>query len=132
MIFADYEKCGLPLILEGQGSVIGEPLMLRRALSNLLSNAIRHTPAGGEIFIKIHPQDSGVRLTISNPGEPIPSDQVSRIFERFYRVDPSRSRQGDGSGLGLSITRSIVEAHGGQISVESSQLMTTFTVNFPR
>ena len=126
------EEKQLPLILEGQGTVIGEPLMLRRALSNLLSNAIRHTPAGGEIFIKIHPQDSGVRLTISNPGEPIPSDQVSRIFERFYRVDPSRSRQGDGSGLGLSITRSIVEAHGGQISVESSQLMTTFTVNFPR
>ncbi|MCD8513533.1 MAG: heavy metal sensor histidine kinase [Nitrincola sp.] len=124
------EEKQLHLTLEGKGSVTGEPLMLRRALSNLLSNAIRHTPVNGDILIRICPQSSGVKLTFSNTGEPIPTDQISRIFERFYRVDPSRSRQGDGSGLGLSITRSIIEAHGGEISAESSQSMTTFTIHF--
>lgn len=121
----------LRLTLEGEGWVRGEPLMLRRALSNLLSNAIRHTPSGEHIAINIHQQKNGVILTISNPGEPIPADQISRIFDRFYRVDPSRSRHGDGSGLGLSITRSIVEAHGGEISVESNPVLTTFMIRIP-
>lgn len=121
----------LQLIVEGQGSVIGEPLMLRRAISNLLSNAIRHTPSGEKIVINIQQHKSAVRLTISNPGVAIPGDHISRIFERFYRVDRSRARQGDGSGLGLSITRSIIAAHGGEILVESNHSMTTFTINIP-
>ena len=125
------EEKQLQLMLEGQGSVLGEPLMLRRALSNLLSNAIRHTPSGEKIEFTIQQQKSGVRLTITNPGEAIPADHIPRIFERFYRVDRSRSRQGDGSGLGLSITRSIIAAHGGEILVESNHSLTTFIIKIP-
>ncbi|MGT0149669.1 ATP-binding protein [Vibrio metschnikovii] len=68
---------------------------------------------------------------MSNPGEPIPRDQIPLVFERFHRGDPSRLRQGDGSGLGLSITRSIVEAHQGEIIPESDPQQTTFTIRLP-
>lgn len=117
--------------LTGAADVIGDRLMLRRALSNLLSNAIRHTPEGETIDIRITRDRDHVLLTISNPGDPIPADQVPLVFERFFRADPSRSRQGDGSGLGLSITRSIVEAHGGRIQLSSDAHRTVFTIMLP-
>ncbi len=117
--------------LTGAGEVVGDRLMLRRALSNLLSNAIRHTPQGEIIEISIQRDRDHVLLTISNPGDPIPPDQLPLVFERFHRVDPSRLRQGDGSGLGLPITRSIVEAHGGCIQLESDTNRTVFTIVLP-
>ena len=121
----------LRMKLTGSGAVIGDRLMLRRALSNLLSNSIRHTPEGETVEVSIQREGDNTLLSISNPGEPIPADQVSLVFERFHRVDPSRLRQGDGSGLGLSITRSIVEAHGGHILLESDANLTTFTIMLP-
>jgi two-component system heavy metal sensor histidine kinase CusS len=126
------DEKGLSLQLNGGGSIQGDQLMLRRALSNLLSNAIRHTDSGNTIDVLIEElPDKGIRLSINNPGKVIPADQIPRIFERFHRVDPSRSRNGDGTGLGLSITRSIVEAHGGEISVTSNLKGTCFTVILP-
>lgn len=121
----------LQMRLTGSGDVIGDRLMLQRALSNLLSNAIRHTPDGGEIEVRIQRDRDRILLTVGNSGEPIPPDQLHRVFERFHRVDPSRLRQGDGSGLGLSITRSIVETHGGRIHLESDDVMTAFTIELP-
>ena len=126
------EEKQLHLMLNGQGWVMGDSLMLRRALSNLISNAIRHSPAGEQILISITSTKNSLCIEVSNCGEPIPLDQQSRIFERFYRVDPARSRQGDGSGLGLSITRSIIEAHKGEISVKSTDAITQFKITIPK
>lgn len=113
------EEKGLQLALTGSGQVSGDKLMLRRALANLISNAIRHTPAGGSIRVAIAACNEGTQLSVENSGEPIPQEQMSRIFDRFYRGDASRHGGGEGAGLGLAITRSIIRAHGGEISVKS-------------
>ncbi len=126
---------GVRLLVTGAARVPGDRLMLRRALSNLISNALRHTPRGGIIEISIARDAGGARLAISNPGETIPPEQLPRLFERFHRSGASRSPQGEGAGLGLAITRSIIQAHGGRIDVESANGMTTFTLqlktNYP-
>jgi two-component system heavy metal sensor histidine kinase CusS len=113
------EEKALQLTLTGSGRVSGDKLMLRRALANLISNAIRHTPAGGTIRVGIESSGEGMKLSVENSGEPIPLEQTSRIFDRFYRGDASRHGSGEGAGLGLAITRSIIRAHGGDISVRS-------------
>jgi two-component system heavy metal sensor histidine kinase CusS len=125
------------LRIQGQTSPVrGDRLMLRRALSNLLSNAIRHTPAGQTVTVKISEdgaQGGGdILLRISNPGETIPVAHLPHLFDRFYRVDPSRQRNGDGAGLGLAIVKSIVEAHGGVIAVASDAGVSTFTMRLTR
>jgi two-component system, OmpR family, heavy metal sensor histidine kinase CusS len=129
------DERGVRVSVTGQATVCGERLMLRRALSNLLSNALRHTPSGGEVRIDITTGAEGVRLAVSNPGEPIPAEQLARLFERFHRVGRARSRQGEaegeGAGLGLAITRSIAEAHGGCIEVRSDEALTVFTLRLP-
>jgi two-component system heavy metal sensor histidine kinase CusS len=117
---------------DGQALVPGDRLMLRRALSNLLSNAIRHTAAGGEIAVRLgESAHSGVEICVDNPGLPVPAAERERLFERFHRADPSRRREGEGAGLGLAITRSIVRAHGGTIDVDSSEGITRFTMRIP-
>ncbi|MBI5899836.1 MAG: heavy metal sensor histidine kinase [Rhodocyclales bacterium] len=110
------EEKSLRLVLNGNGQVSGDRLMLRRAVANLLSNAIRHTPPDGGIQVVIDAGDGAVRLRVENTGAQIPPNQLSRIFDRFYRADPSRHRVAEGAGLGLAITRSIVRAHGGEIA----------------
>lgn len=112
--------------------VFGDSDLLRRALSNLLSNAIQHTPLNGSIEINISPPSEGtIELTIQNPGDTIPPEHLPRLFNRFYRVDPSRRRRSDGVGLGLAITESIIKAHGGDISVTSDNRSTCFKVRLP-
>lgn len=125
------EEKNLHLALTGSGQVSGDKLMLRRALANLISNAIRHTPSGGDIRVRIERGEAGTLLSIENNGEPIPPEHLSRIFDRFYRADPSRHRSGEGAGLGLAITKSIVLAHGGSMAVTSSEQATVFTICLP-
>ena len=106
--------------------------MLRRAISNLLSNAIRHTPEGGRIDVHVSEADSSwVKLLVENTGETIAPEHLPRLFDRFYRVDPSRQRFTEGAGLGLAITRSIARAHGGEASVRSSDGSTVFELAIP-
>lgn len=120
------------LRLQGRGRAGGDRLMLRRALGNLLSNALRHTPAGGRIDVKIDiAADGKTRLAVENSGEPIPAEHLPRLFDRFYRVDASRHNAGDGAGLGLAITRSIIQAHGGTISARSSPQGNVFEFSLP-
>lgn len=92
---------------------------ISQILDNLLDNAIRHTPQGGEITVAARERKSDVEVAISDNGEGIPPEDLPRIFERFYRVDKSRAKTTGGSGLGLTITKRLVEAHGGKIDVQS-------------
>ncbi|MEW6415940.1 MAG: heavy metal sensor histidine kinase [Pseudomonadota bacterium] len=125
------EEKGILLATDGAGQVDGDRLMLRRALSNLLSNAIQHTPRGGRVSVTLRSEGDRVRIAVENPGEPIPPAQLPRLFDRFYRADPSRQRSGDGAGLGLAITKSIVEAHGGTIEAHSNESI-CFDIRLPR
>ena len=126
------EDQGIRLQLQGSGNVDGERLMVRRAISNLLSNAINHTPRGGSVNVRIeHAEDGGARLAVENPGDGIAAEHLPRIFDRFYRVDPSRQRSTDGAGLGLAITKSIVAAHKGTVHAFSEGGLTRFEIVFP-
>lgn len=122
------EEKSLRLSLEGTGQTTGDKLMLRRALANLISNAIRHTPVGGSIRVRIEAAASGTTVAVENTGDPIPQEHLSRLFDRFYRADPARHGGGEGAGLGLAITRSIVRAHGGDIRVSSTTGGVCFTI----
>lgn len=123
---------GVKLVGNGMAKVEGDRLMLRRALSNLLSNAVRHSQEGAEVNVTLYEADAIAYLTVSNPGEDIPHEHLERIFDRFYRVDSARQRLSDGAGLGLAITRSIVQAHGGKIYASSANGKTTFTIELPQ
>lgn len=125
------EESEVSLFVTGQAQMYCDRLMFRRALSNLLSNAIRHTPAGETISMQLSSQEQQASIVIHNPGMPIPSNHIARLFDRFYRVDPSRQHDNEGAGLGLSITKLIVELHGGKISVTSDELGTEFKVVCP-
>ncbi|MDR2688214.1 MAG: heavy metal sensor histidine kinase [Azoarcus sp.] len=120
------------LTVEGAAHAHGDPPMLRRALGNLISNAIRHTAPGGQIHVRLRMAEAQVILEVENQGEPIPPQHLERIFERFYRIDPARQR-GDmgGTGLGLAIARSIAQAHGGDIRAENNGDSVRFTLCLP-
>jgi heavy metal sensor kinase len=114
---------GLKLKLNGNLPAItltGDDEMLKRMLLNLLDNAVKYTPQGGEINIALDSQNGAARIVVTDTGIGIPTEDQSRIFDRFYRVDKARSRALGGAGLGLSIARWIVEGHGGKLSVESA------------
>jgi len=105
---------------------------LYQIIFNLLENGIKYNIAGGTITISVHRIDDNAVLTVQDTGVGIPAESLEHIFERFYRVDKARSRKSGGSGLGLSIVRSLVERNGGQITVESTiNQGTVFTVSFP-
>lgn len=122
---------GIRFELSGAARILGDAAMLRRALSNLLSNALRYTADGKVIRVDIVTAANGVALRVGNPGDTIPLAHQSRLFDRFYRVDPAR-REGSPSnaGLGLAITRSIVEAHRGEIRCSSNDGWTSFEIWF--
>ena len=121
------EEKGVSLDCSGSGSILGDRLMLRRAVNNLLSNAMRHTPAGGRIAVRVHDSDgSTIVLSVANTGETIAPEHLPRLFDRFYRTDASRQHFGEGAGLGLAITRSIAHTHGGDVFVRSENGLTTF------
>ena len=88
-------------------------------LANLLENALRHTPAGGTVTLAAARDGNAAVLTITDTGDGLERDELERIFERFYRTDTARSRDRGGSGIGLTISRAIVEAHGGTLRAES-------------
>lgn len=125
------EERAVSLTQTGSAAVSGDRLMLRRALSNVISNAIRHTPPGQAVRVFLQSDADKAILSVENPGQAIPEAHLPRLFDRFYRVDPSRQRKGDGAGLGLAIVRSIVDAHGGSISVTSSNEATRFQITLP-
>lgn len=123
------EERQIQLSLEGACSQVkGDRLMLRRALSNLLSNAVRYTSAGRKITVSLQNRGLNVLVRVANPGPAITGEHLPHLFDRFYRVDPSRQRNGDGAGLGLAIVKSIVEAHGGTVSASCVDGLIAFDV----
>ena len=97
-----------------------DPDTLAQILRNLVDNSLRYTPAAGTITCRTIRSDGAVMLSVSDTGSGIPGDHLARIFERFYRAEPSRSREEGGTGLGLAIVKHLVEAHGGSVGVEST------------
>ncbi|WP_339650487.1 heavy metal sensor histidine kinase [Halopseudomonas pelagia] len=126
------EEKQIGLNMDGAGIVLGDRLMIQRAISNLLSNAIRHSPIMSNVHLTIERRQQTISLAVSNTGEGIPAQHLPHLFERFYRVDPSRSRSEGGTGLGLAIIRSIMSLHGGSAKVSSIPGgVTVFSLIFP-
>ena len=114
-------------------AVQGDEERLRQVLSNLISNAIKYSPAGGQITVSGRVDGERVYVAVTDQGIGIPASERDRIFDRFYRVESALSRRTQGAGLGLYLVKSVIEAHGGYIWVESNQGQgSTFVFALPR
>lgn len=113
-------------------SISGDEEHLRQVFINLIENAIKYTPSGGQVNLGAKRNWEKIKITVANSGEPIPAEHLPHLFERFYRIQNSRSRDSGGAGLGLAISRQIVQRHGGDIQVQSEQESgTVFTILLP-
>lgn len=122
------EERGIRIRVEGAATITGDRGMLRRALSNLIANALRHCPEGDEVMVHLAAGADGIEVTVENPGD-LPAEHLPRLFDRFYTADPAR--RAEGAGLGLAIVRSIVTAHGGTISAAASDHRVRFSLRLP-
>jgi signal transduction histidine kinase len=123
------------VVRRGEGipnEVLWDPDRMNEVLGNLLSNAFKFTPRGGEVELSIEAIDGSVQLDVRDTGAGIPAEQVAHVFDKFFQADNQGSASTSGSGLGLAIAKSIVEAHGGTINCESTPgVGTTFTIVLP-
>ena len=106
---------------------------MTQVLDNIISNALKYSPAGGKVTFQLVKLSKHIRVSISDEGVGIPKESINRIFDRFYRVDKARSRQLGGTGLGLAISREIIHGHGGEIwatSIEGKGTTVNFTLPF--
>jgi two-component system heavy metal sensor histidine kinase CusS len=126
------DEAGVTLAVSGEAMVAADATLVERAVSNLISNGIRHTPPGNTIRIKARETDDAVTVDVENAGVGIPPDQIDRVFDRYFRGDASRTEGGGSAGLGLAIVRAIMSLHNGRAQVSSSDTATTFTLVFPR
>ncbi len=108
-----------------------DPDHLAQVLDNLLSNAVRYTPAGGEIAIRTERRASDLLVSIANTGDPLPDAELERVFERFYRVDKSRDRARGGAGIGLAIVKQLVESAGGRVGADTMDGRNRFWFSLP-
>lgn len=125
------EDAQISVRVSGDAQVHIERAHLRRALINLLNNAVQHTAAGQQIDVRITPHGDQVHIEVSNPGPGIAQEHLPKLFERFYRVDASRSNSGANHGLGLAIVKAIALMHGGSVFVRSEQGANTFGISLP-
>lgn len=113
--------------------VAGDPHRLKQVFLNLVNNALTYTPEKGSVAINVKPGETEIQIEVSDTGIGIQKEEISRIFERFYRVDKDRSRNSGGTGLGLAIVKHLIEAHEGKIDVTSEPGRgTVFTVTLKR
>lgn len=119
---------------ESRALVYADAARLTQVVQNLLANALRHTPAGGTIAVTVSADEETVQIAVRDDGEGIQPEHLPHVFDRFYRVDSSRSRDSGGAGLGLAIARAIVEAHDGTMDASSKGVGqgSTFTITLPR
>jgi len=127
------DEQGVKITCEGQELLYADPILFRRAVSNLLSNALQYTPCGGKITISLRQSDEqSVEVMVNDTGSGIEPEHLLRIFDRFYRADRSRSQYPQGTGLGLAIVKSIMDMHGGTAAIQSEPNKgTTVTLRFP-
>ena len=130
-VFEAAGMCCRHVLPPGRVVVRGDGHLLMRLFENLLQNAARYGRRGGEIEVSVRAEGECAYAAVTNDGEPIPPEDLDRIFERLYRVDGSRSASTGGSGLGLAIAKSIVDLHGGRISASSREGRTRFDVQLP-
>jgi two-component system heavy metal sensor histidine kinase CusS len=123
---------GLNFDVAGEGRAHGDRLMIRRAMSNLLSNAVRHADPMSTVQVLIESTPEKVSLAVRNKGEEIPVEAQSAMFDRFVRLEPVKREQSDGLGLGLAITKAIMRAHHGSVKVLSEKRANTFVLEFTR
>ncbi|HUX91077.1 MAG TPA: heavy metal sensor histidine kinase [Gallionellaceae bacterium] len=127
------DERGVRIIPSGSGAIIADRILVQRAIGNLISNALQHSPQNSEVHADVSSTAEAVELRVSNYGQGIPDEHLERIFDRFYRINNARSRADTGSGLGLAIVKSIMELHGGHVSVDSqANQLTTFKLHFPK
>ena len=112
--------------------VMADPDRIEQAIENLVANALRHSPAGGTITLHATQADGVATLSVSDGGGGIAPEHLPHVFERFYKADAARAADSTGSGLGLSITKAIIERHGGTIAVRSRPGQTVFTIQLPQ
>ncbi len=115
----DDQGVKLELELPQESLIKGDCARITQCLNNLLNNALRHSPEGGTVRIRLEDQDCRTNISVKDNGTGISEDHLPYVFDRFYRVDSDRNRRTGGSGLGLAITQALVQAHGGNISVFS-------------
>jgi len=120
-------------IEEGVSTFLFDPDRIEQVLTNLIDNAIRHTPSGGTVTLTVTSEDKGIRMEVKDSGSGIPEEDLPFVFERFYKADKARTRGRAGTGLGLAIAKNIIDAHRGRISVQSKTgIGTTFSFLLPR
>ena len=131
----NFDRAGVALRLKpvDDAVVLVDPDRLHEALANLLTNALRHTPAGGQVTLSTTRSDQAIHLRVTDTGDGITAEHLPRVFERFYRADSTRSQQHGGSGIGLAITRALVQAHDGRVQATSPGpgKGSTFTITLP-
>jgi signal transduction histidine kinase len=107
-------------------------MVLRQALLNLVDNAIKYSPAGGAIEVRVAQTEDRTTIDVTDSGPGIPQELQSRIFDRFYRVDKARSRENGGTGLGLAIAKWAVEVNGGRLTLEPTSTGACFRITLPQ
>lgn len=127
------EDRGISLTCEGEATMSADEVLLRMAITNLISNALRHTPRGGSVSVKVGIRDDGCEIAVRDTGDGIAEEHCARLFDRFYRVDAARGGPERGSGLGLAIVKSVMSLHGGTVTVQSEQKRgAEFRLRFPK
>jgi two-component system heavy metal sensor histidine kinase CusS len=126
------EERGIGLVCHGTVQICADQVLLRLALNNLISNALRHTPRDGQVRVEMQTRDAGCEIVVANTGAGIAPEHHSRLFDRFYRVDTARSGSEGGSGLGLAIVKTVMSLHAGTVTIESEpETGARFRLHFP-
>jgi two-component system sensor histidine kinase SenX3 len=129
---AEHKKIEIATSVEPDLQVLGDRSQLHAAVSNLVENAVTYSPVGSRVTVTALLEDGDVRVTVTDNGIGIPGEELDRIFERFYRVDPARARATGGTGLGLSIVKHVAASNGGTVEVWSEPgLGSSFTLVLP-
>jgi signal transduction histidine kinase len=129
---ASQENVNLQVLPRQTPRIQADGRRLEQALANIVDNAVRHTPEGGSVTLRSVADNGNVRLSVHNTGSVIPADALAHVFDRFFQADPEGANADANTGLGLAITKEIVEAHGGHVDVKSTETEgTEFAITLP-